>query len=576
MERDLIPLRHTAAHILAQAVKRLFPSARLAIGPPIDTGFYYDFCVERPFTEDNLQRIEAEMQRIVDADYPVTRSVAPRDEAREILEDEPFKVEILDDLEEPEVSFYTQGEFTDLCRGPHIESTGKVKHFKVLSTSGAYWRGDERRPMLQRIYGTAFYTKEELETYLRFLEEVERRDHRRLGKELELFAILPEEAGPGLVFYLPDGATMRAILEDISVREHLARGYQRVMTPHLMRADIWKTSGHWENYREHMFVISEAGEDGEEAYGVKPMNCPAHILIYQLKRRSYRELPLRLFEPGTVYRYERGGTMHGLMRVRGLTIDDAHIFTPMGLLEPEIQDVIRFLKDLMRVFGLEFDLQVSGKPEKAMGSDEVWQKGTEALENALRNLGLPYEFHPGEGAFYGPKIDVLLKDAIGRHWQGPTIQVDFNLPERFRLRFVNSRDEEEHPVIVHRALYGSFERFMGLLIEHYGGKFPLWLSPVQFVVLPIADRHHDYALQVVACLRERGLRAEADLRNETLNYRVREGQKKRVPYLLVVGDRENQEKTVSVRHRERGNEGAVTLDAFLARLAPDLDYKGGG
>jgi len=576
MERDLIPLRHTAAHILAQAVKRLFPSARLAIGPPIDTGFYYDFYVERPFTEEDLLRIEAEMRKIVEANYPVVKSVAPKSKAREMLKDEPFKLEILDELEDSEVSFYSQGEFTDLCRGPHVESTGQVEHFKILSTSGAYWRGDEKRPMLQRIYGTAFYTKEELESYLKYLEEVERRDHRRIGKELELFAILPEEAGPGLVFYLPNGATLRAVLEDISIREHLARGYQRVMTPHIMRLDIWKISGHLENYRENMFIISEASEEGGETYGVKPMNCPAHILIYQLKRRSYRELPMRLYEPGTVYRYERGGTMHGLMRVRGLTIDDAHIFTPMNLLESEIQGVIQFLNDLMRIFGLEFDLQVSGKPEKAMGSDEIWTKATAALENALKNLGLPYEFRPGEGAFYGPKIDVLLKDAIGRQWQGPTIQVDFNLPERFQLIFINSRDEEERPVIVHRALFGSFERFIGLLIEHYAGKFPLWLSPLQVLVLPISDRHHDYGMEVVRNLKEHGIRAEADVRNETLNYRVREGQKKQVPYLVVVGDREKQDKTVSVRHRERGNEGAMTLQEFLARIRPELNYKGGG
>ncbi|MHA2621612.1 MAG: threonine--tRNA ligase [bacterium JZ-2024 1] len=577
MERDLIPLRHTAAHILAQAVKRLFPEARLAIGPPIETGFYYDFAVSRPFTEEDLRRIEAEMQKIAQTDYPVTRTVTSKSEAREKLKDEPFKIEILDELDEAEVSFYTQGEFTDLCRGPHVASTGMVKYFKILSTSGAYWRGDEKRPMLQRIYGTAFYTKEELDAYLKYLEEVERRDHRRIGREQELFAILPEEAGPGLVFYLPDGATLRSILEEISIKEHLGRGYQRVITPHLMKADIWKTSGHWENYREHMFVISGAGEeDDEETYGVKPMNCPAHILIYKMKRRSYRELPMRIFEPGTVYRYERGGTMHGLMRVRGLTIDDAHIFTPLALLESEIQGVMQFLNELMGIFGLTFGLQVSGKPDKAMGSDEIWQKATSALENALYNLNLSYEFRPGEGAFYGPKIDVLLKDAIGRHWQGPTIQVDFNLPERFGLTFVNSEDKEERPVIVHRALYGSFERFIGLLIEHYAGKFPTWLSPLQVIVLPISERHHAYATEVTRYLRGRGLRAEADLRNETLNYRVRDGQKRRVPYLLVVGDREVADQTVSVRHRDRGNEGAMTAEEFLTRIAPELDYKGAG
>lgn len=577
MDRDLVPLRHTAAHILAQAVKRLFPEARLAIGPPIETGFYYDFGVSRPFTEDDLRRIEEEMHKIVEADYEITRRMVPKSVARELLEDEPFKKEILQELEESEVSFYDQGEFSDLCRGPHVKSTGEVKYFKILSSSGAYWRGDERNPMLQRIYGTAFYTREELDAFLKYLEEVERRDHRRIGKELELFAIFPEEAGPGLVFYLPDGMTIRAILEEISIREHLARGYLRVGTPHLMKVDIWKISGHWENYRDNMFVITETGgEETGELYGVKPMNCPAHILIYQMKRRSYRELPLRLFEPGTVYRYERSGTMHGLMRVRGLTIDDAHIFTPLNLLESEIQGVIQFLNEFMRVFGLTFDLQVSGKPEKAMGSDEIWQKATQALENALKNLGLPYEFRSGEGAFYGPKIDVLLKDAIGRHWQGPTIQVDFNLPERFGLTFVNANDEEEQPIIVHRALFGSFERFLGLLIEHYAGKFPLWLSPVQFLVLPIADRHHEYAMQVTQTLKARGLRANADLRNETLNYRIREGQTKQTPYMLIVGDRELAEGKISVRSRDRGNEGAMTLEEFLAQIAQELDYKGGG
>ncbi|MGH8104653.1 MAG: threonine--tRNA ligase [bacterium] len=569
---DLERLRHTGAHILAQAVKRLYPTAKLAIGPPIEEGFYYDFGVERPFTDEDLKQIEDEMYKISKEGLKVEHVMLPRSEAMNLLKDEPYKLELMQDIPDDPVSFYKQGEFTDLCRGAHVETTSKVKHFKVLNASGAYWRGDEKRPMLQRIYATAFFTQEELDANLKLLEEIEKRDHRRLGRELELFTSFPDEAGPGLIFYLPKGVVLRRILEDLNVREHLKRGYQQVMTPHLMKSDVWKTSGHWDNYRENMFIVAGGGDSRseEDIFGVKPMNCPGHMLMYQMKRHSYRDLPLRIYELGTVYRYERGGTMHGLMRVRGFTQDDAHIFTPIDLLEDEITGVLEFTKYLLGVFGFQFEWVLSGKPEQAMGADEIWEKALKALENSLNRLKVPFDFHPSDGAFYGPKIDVYLKDALGRSWQGPTIQCDFNFPERFNLTFVNKEDKEERPVMIHRAIYGSFERFLGVLIEHYAGKFPLWLSPVQARVLPISEKAHDYAIQVAARLREAGVRVENDARNEKLGYKIREAQLQRIPYALVVGEREAQSGQVAVREREAGDLGAMPLDAFILKIKPDL------
>ncbi len=570
-------LRHTGAHILAQAVKRLFHSVRLAIGPPIENGFYYDFEVEHPFSEEDLKKIEEEMRKIVEADYPVEQVYLDRAEAEKILQNEPFKQELLKEIPDEKVSFYRDGEFIDLCRGPHVSRTGEVKFFKILGTAGAYWRGDERRPMLQRIYGTAFFTQEELEQYLRLQEEAAKRDHRKLGKELELFTFFPDEAGAGLVFYLPRGVVFRRILEEINIQEHLKRGYIQVMTPHLMKIHLWETSGHLENYRDNMFIIQEPraseSEGVAEQYAVKPMNCPAHILLYKSKRRSYRELPMRIYELGTVYRFERGGTMHGLMRVRGFTQDDAHIFCSLSDLEKEIQGVLEFTFYLLKIFGFRWELALKGRPQLSMGEEFIWEHSEKALRNALESLHLLYDYYPRDGAFYGPKIDIILKDALGRDWQGPTVQVDFNLPQRFQLIFVNAEDREEQPVIIHRACWGSLERFIGILIEHYGGRFPLWLSPVQIRVLPIADRHQAYANQVALHLQKKGLRVETDNRNQTLPYKIREGQKEKIPYLLVIGNREMEQNTVSVRSREEGDMGSMSLEQFYTSIQKNLSYK---
>ncbi len=562
---DLERLRHTASHILAQAVKRLFPQAKLAIGPPIKDGFYYDFLVDQPFCAEDLEKIEEEMRKISQADYPVEQLFFSAEEAKRILAFEPLKLELLKEIPGEQISFYRQGDFIDLCRGPHISSTGMVKYFKILSTAGAYWRGNEQREKLQRIYGTAFYTEEELQQYLHSIEEAKKRDHRKLGRELELFQIFPEEGGPGLIFYLPKGIALRQILESISIREHLKNGYQQVMTPHILKLALWETSGHLENYQENMFLI----RGGEEEFAVKPMNCPAHILIYKSKRRSYRELPLRLYELGTVYRYERSGTMHGLLRVRGMTQDDAHIFCPIAFLNQEIQEVIRLTIKLLDLFGFRYTFALKGKPDRSIGSDEIWQTALQALEQALNQLNLPFEYYPGDGAFYGPKIDFMLGDALGREWQGSTIQIDFNLPQRFGLTFVNEKDEEEMPVMIHRAIWGTFERFIGILIEHYGGNFPLWLAPVQFRILPISEKFFPYARKVYQYLQENGFRAELDLKNEKVNYKIREAQLDKIPYMLIVGRKEEQNQTVSVRSRKDGDLGEKGLEAFLHEIVDE-------
>ncbi|MHA2611093.1 MAG: threonine--tRNA ligase [bacterium JZ-2024 1] len=566
--QDLEKLRHTASHMLAQAVKRLFPEAKLAIGPPIDNGFYYDFLIPHPFTDEDLARIENEMRIISRSDYPVEQVFLSRKEAYELLKNEPLKRELLEEIPDDPISFYRQGEFIDLCRGPHISSTGQVKFFKILSTAGAYWRGDEHREKLQRIYGTAFFEEQELQNYLHQVEEAKKRDHRKLGKELELFMMFPEEAGPGLVFYLPKGVALRRILEELSIREHLKNGYVQVMTPHILKLGLWETSGHLENYRENMFLI----RGGEEEFAVKPMNCPAHILIYKSKRRSYRELPLRLYELGTVYRYERSGTMHGLLRVRGMTQDDAHIFCPVNRLQEEIQNVIQLTVNLLKRFGFHYTFTLKGRPEKSIGSEEIWQKAMNALETALNRLQLPYEFYPADGAFYGPKIDFILRDALGREWQGSTIQVDFNLPQRFHLTFVNENDQEETPVMIHRAIWGTFERFIGILIEHYGGNFPLWLSPIQFRILPISEKYHTYAREIYQDLQEQGFRVELDLRNEKVNYKIREAQMDKIPYMFIVGRKEEHHRTVSVRSRKEGDLGEKNLHAFLQEIRQEWQF----
>jgi len=498
--------RHTSAHILAHAVKELFPEVKLGIGPAIEDGFYYDFYRSEPFSQEDLEKIEAKMREIIKQDLPIERIEVTRKEAERILKEmkEDFKLELLEEIPEGErISFYRQGNFIDLCRGPHLPSTSWVKSFKLLSVSGAYWRGNEKNPMFQRIYGTSFPSEEELKKYLEEREEAQRRDHRKLGRELEIFDTF-EEAGPGLIFYPPKGAMLRLIIEEFERKEHLKRGYLPVITPHLMQAELWKRSGHWDNYRENMFFLQV--EDKE--YAVKPMNCPGHILIYNSKVRSYRDLPLRFFEMGTVYRYERSGVLYGLERARGFTQDDAHIFCTQEQLEDEIKGVLDFVFYMLDSFGLkDYVVTLSTKPEKYIGSDEIWEKATQALKNALESVGIDYRIAEGEGAFYGPKIDVGLKGLLGKMWQGPTIQVDFNLPERFDLTYDAPDGTKKRPVMIHRAILGSYERFIGILIEHYGGRFPLWLAPEQVRVLPISEKHNDYAEYVLRTLRDNEIRA---------------------------------------------------------------------
>ena len=493
-------VRHSAAHIMAEAVRSLFPGVKITIGPAIETGFYYDFDPPQPFTPEDLERIEARMRELVKQDLPFSRREVSWQEALAFFQGqgETYKVELLQDLQDQQVSLYKQGEFVDLCRGPHIPSAGYLRAFKLTGVAGAYWRGDERNPMLQRIYGTAFATAAQLQEHLHFLEEAKRRDHRRLGKDLGLFAI-EDEAGPGLVIYHPKGARLRVLLEDFERREHLRRGYQIVMGPTLLKLDLWKRSGHFENYRENMYFTEIEGID----YGIKPMNCLSHMLIYKSRIRSYRELPLRYFELGTVHRHERSGVLHGLTRVRQFTQDDAHILCRPDQVEAEIAGVIDFVADVMGVFGFEYEVELSTRPEKSIGSDADWERATDALTNALQARNLPFDVCEGDGAFYGPKIDIKLKDAINRRWQCATVQCDFTLPERFDLTFVGPDGNPHRPVMLHRVILGSLERFLGVLIEHYAGAFPVWLAPVQVIILPVTDRAHDFALEVAQRLQDR-------------------------------------------------------------------------
>ncbi|MCR4397835.1 MAG: threonine--tRNA ligase [Firmicutes bacterium] len=562
--------RHTASHVLAQAVKRLFPGARLGIGPATADGFYYDFEVERPFTPDDLERIEKEMRRIVGADYLVTRVEVSRDEALAIFEKrgEPYKLELIAELPEGEtISCYEQGEFVDLCAGPHLRSTGAVRAFKLLSVAGAYWRGDERRPMLQRIYGTAYEDEASLALHVERLEEAKRRDHRRLGKEMGLFSI-HEEGGPGLIYWHPKGGVVREIIEDFWRREHRRRGYDIVYSPHIAKLDLWKTSGHWDWYRENMYSPMKIDE---VEYLLKPMNCPFHILMYKSETRSYRDLPMRWAELGTVYRYERSGVLHGLLRVRGFTQDDAHIFCRPDQLQDEILGVIDLAEFMMRSFGYEnyeIMLSVRDPAEKAKyaGDDETWAAAEAALKGALAERGIAYILGEGEAKFYGPAIDITLKDALDRGWQGPTIQVDFNLPERFDMTYAGEDGRLHRPVMIHRTVLGSLERFFGGLIEHYAGALPFWLSPVQVRILPVAERHHGYARLVAARLSASGLRVEVDSRSEKLNYKIRSGELDKIPYMLVVGDKEEASGGVSVRKRGQVDVGVESLEAFEERV----------
>jgi len=551
---------------MAQAVKRLFPGVKVAIGPAIEDGFYYDFAKDEPFTPEDLARIEAAMREITKADYPFERQEMPREQAIAFFRErgEPYKVEILEGIDASRVSLYRQGDFIDLCRGPHVSSTGHVKHFKLLSSSGAYWRGDERNPMLQRIYGTAWLTKEELEKHLWRLEEAKKRDHRKLGRELALFEFY--DVSPGAPFWLPHGWTLVRELERF-VREVLdARGYQEISTPILVNKKLWEQSGHWEHFRENMFLV----ESEEQIFGLKPMNCPESTLVYRHALRSYRDLPLRFADMGRLHRNERSGTLTGLFRVRQFTQDDAHIYCRPDQLQDEIKELLELASDWYKTFALDPIFKLSTRPPKSMGTDEQWETAERALHDALKANGLAYDLNPGDGAFYGPKIDVDVQDALGRRWQLATVQLDFAQPDRFALEYIDTDGQPKRPVMVHRAIFGTFERFIGVLVEHYAGAFPTWLAPVQARVLPVSEKHAEYARAVHARLRAARLRAELDDRNEKLGYKIREAQLKKVPYMLVVGERESQNGTVSLRHRTGEDLGAIPLDRVLADLAREI------
>jgi len=567
---DLEILRHSTSHLMAHAVKELYPQAKVAIGPAIETGFYYDFDYEPGFTEEDLAKIEDKMHELAKMDIPIERRVIKRADAIEMFKKmgETYKLELLNEIQDDEVSIYTQGSFTDLCRGPHLTSTGKIKAFKLLNLAGAYWRGDEKNKMLTRIYGTAFPDKESLDKYLNFLEEVKKRDHRRLGRELDLFSI-PDEVGPGLVIYHPNGALLRYLLENFERQEHLKRGYKFVVGPHMLKLDLWKKSGHYENYRENMYFTKI--DDIE--YGIKPMNCLSHIMVYKSSIRSYRELPLRYFELGTVSRHEKSGVLHGLLRVREFTQDDAHIFCMPEQLHQEIINIIDFVRDTMAIFNFEYEMEISTRPEKSIGSDEDWERAERVLKEVLHNQGIPYEINEGDGAFYGPKIDVKLKDAIGRKWQCATIQCDFALPERFDLYYVDSDGKRKRPVMLHRVILGAIERFMGILIEHYGSRFPVWLSPIQAILMNITDEQGEYCKVIYSKMMEEGIRAELDLRNEKLGLKIREAIIKKIPYIVIAGKKEMETNTLTVRLRDGGELKDIDATTLINRIKEDIQNR---
>jgi threonyl-tRNA synthetase len=572
-EVEMTPLqrmRHSAAHVMAEAVTEMFPDAKLGIGPPIDNGFYYDFDLPRTLTPEDLEDIERRMAKSIASDQPFRCRPVSLEEANQLFAEQPYKKELIERFGGENLTVYQQGRFVDLCRGPHVESTGKLGPFKLTSVSGAYWRGDEHNPMLQRIYGTMWSTQQELDDYLFRIEEAQRRDHRKLGRELDLFSI-SEKVGPGLVLWHPKGATVRRAIEDFWLSVHDRRGYQLVVTPHVGKSNLWQTSGHLGFFRENMFAPMEVEE---QEYYVKPMNCPFHIEIFSSRTRSYRDLPLRIGEMGMVYRYERSGVLHGLLRVRGFTVDDAHIFCRPDQIEAEILDVLHLTREILAAFGFEsFKAYLSTKPEKAVGQDSLWEDATEALRTALIDTETPYELDVGGGAFYGPKIDIKILDALGREWQCSTIQFDFNMPERFDLSYVGEDNERHQPYMVHRAILGSMERFFAVLVEHYAGAFPTWLAPVQAAVLSIADRHAEYANQVVGQLRSSGIRAEADTRGERLGAKIRDAQMQKVPYMLVVGDKEAEAGAAALRLRTGQDLGATPVDAIGRMIAADVAAK---
>jgi threonyl-tRNA synthetase len=562
-------LRHSAAHVMAEAVKDLFPTAEFAIGPAIEDGFYYDFGVDRPFTPEDLVAIEARMREIVAEALPFRRGEVDRLEAWDLFEGQPFKRELIEGLPEDEtISIYTQGNFTDLCRGPHVPDTGRIRAFKLTKIAGAYWRGDSTRPMLQRIYGTAWYSEKDLDAYLTRLEEAEKRDHRKLGKELDLFSF-HEIAGAGLPIYHPKGARVLRIMQDWLRAELYRRGYVEAITPHIYKTDVWKISGHYDFYHENMYFFQiDEGDGRVNEYAVKPMNCPGHVMIFDNDVRSYRDLPMRIFEFGTVYRHEMSGVVHGLMRARGFTQDDAHIFCTPEQVHDEIIRMLDLVDYVMReVFGFEYTAEISTRPiGHSIGADEKWELATDALMEACKDHGLPYEINEGDGAFYGPKIDIKLKDAIGRTWQCSTIQVDFNFPERFGLTYRTAENTEAQPFMLHRTILGSMERFFGILIEHYAGAFPCWLAPVQVTIIPISDRHLEYAQKVRTELEARGVRVDVYAENEPMRIKIAKAQQQKVPYMLVVGDKEAETGTVGVRERTAGDIGTRTLGELVALL----------
>ena len=565
---SLETLRHSASHVMAEAILQLFPDAKFAIGPAIDDGFYYDFDLPRPLTPDDLPTIETAMHKIVAENRPFQRREVTKEEAKALFAEQPYKLELLQDLEEGTVSVYTQGGFTDLCRGPHIAAAGQIGAFRLLRTAGAYWRGDEARPMLQRIYGVAFETDEELQSHLAKLAEAAKRDHRKLGKELDLFSI-HEEIGPGLVCWHPNGAMVRQLIEDFWKAEHQKRGYGIVYTPHIGKLDQWKQSGHWEFYRENLY--SPMDVDGQH-YLLKPMNCLGHILIFKSRTRSYRELPIRMAELGTVYRYERAGVLYGLTRVRGFTQDDAHIFCRQDQIQSEVEGVVQLAQFMMQTFGFrDYKMVLATRPDKFAGTPEVWEHATAALTAALDSLGLAYEEDPGGGAFYGPKIDVKLADAMGRDWQGPTIQVDFNLPQRFDVCYIGEDGNEHLVTMIHRTVLGSMERFFACLVEHYGGAFPVWLSPVQARVIPIADRHVEYSVSVERRLQQAGIRVDVDVRSERMGSKIRDAQLAKIPFMLVVGDKEIEAGGASVRMRNGEDTGLCSIEDVEQRIRVAVD-----
>ena len=559
---------HTTSHIMAQAVKRVFPDVKFAIGPSIDNGFYYDFDVETPFTDEDKEKIEEEMKKIIKEDIEIERFSLPKKEALELMKDQPYKIELIEELPEgEEISFYKQGDFTDLCAGPHLLSTGKVKAVKILTSSGAYWGGSEKNKMLQRIYAISFPKASQLEEYLDYLEETKQRDHRKIGKELELFMIAPE--GPGFPFFLPKGMVLRNVLEDFWRKIHIENGYQEIKTPMILNEELWHRSGHWDHYKENMYTTKIDDVD----FGVKPMNCPGGMLVYKNTVHSYRELPIRAGELGLVHRHEKSGELNGLFRVRCFTQDDAHIFCMPSQIESEIAGVIKLVNEIYSIFGFEYKVELSTRPDNSMGSDEQWELAEGALKKVLKDLDIDYELNEGDGAFYGPKIDFHIKDCLGRSWQCGTVQLDFQMPERFDLTYIGEDGEKHRPVMLHRVIFGSIERFIGILIEHYAGAFPVWLSPVQVKILPITDNQHEYAYKVKEQLQAKGIRVEVDDRNEKTGYKIREAQLHKIPYMLVVGAKEVEGNTVSVRSREDGDIGVKPIEEFEKEILKKIEDK---